>query len=166
MELNKKTILMIGFLVVLFIVLGIVINLTRDESNNNSISNNKISVVKNYNDFYTVNSCVYRYLTYLKDKDTNSLMKLLDEEFVTSNNINSNNLYNFLTVYDGNVSFNSRKMFEEKINNNIIKYYVYGYVEKDIIDSAPEQIDAYFMVKLDKKNHLFSISPYSGELFR
>ena len=71
-----------------------------------------------------------------------------------------------LNVYEGNISFNSRKMFEEEVNKDITKYYVYGYVEKDVIDSVPEQIEAYFIVKLDKKNKLFSISPYSGEVFR
>ena len=57
-------------------------------------------------------------------------------------------------------------MYEEKISANIYKYYIYGFIEKDVMDSFPEQKEAYFIVKLDKKNNIFTIEPYSGEIFR
>ena len=166
LELNKKNIIMVSILIGLFIILIIVIRLSTGVSNKDNSVKNGITIVKNYNDFYTVNSCVYRYLTYLKNRDVDTVLKLLDDDFIKSNNINSNNLFSFLTSYEGNISFNSRKMYEEKVNSNTIKYYVYGYVEKDIIDSEPEISEAYFLVKLDKENKVFTISPYSGEIFK
>ncbi len=164
-ELNKKNIILISVVLGLLILANILIHLERN-SNKENVQEEKIRLVDNYSNFYTVSSCVYRYLTYLQSKDTDSLMKVLDEEFITSNGVNENNVYNFLNTYETNVSFNARKMMEEKINNNITKYYVYGYVEKDIIDNSPEQIDAYFIVKLDKQEQVFTIMPYSGEILR
>lgn len=140
----------------------------RENNNTNvdTLQNEKISIVTNYNNFYTVNSCVYRYLTYLQNNDSSSLLKVLDDDYINSKNINVSNVYDFLTRYDGNVNFNSRKMYEEQVSNNVTKYYVYGYVERDIMDSFPEQIDEYFIVKLDSKNQTFTIQPYDGDIFK
>ena len=166
MEINKKTIIMLAIFGLLLIVAAIIMRLSKNENVTENKEEESIAIVKNYNDFYTVNSCIYRYITFVKNKDANTLMKLLDDEFIKSNNINSTNLFNYLNTYEGNISFNSRKMYEEKVSNDITKYYVFGYVEKDIIDSLPEQQEAYFVVKMDSKNKIFTIMPYSGELFK
>ena len=102
----------------------------------------------------------------MQNNDTYSLLRVLNEDFIRTNGINSTNIYNYLISYDGNVNFNSKKMYYEEMSSNVIKYYVYGYVEKDIMDSFPEQIDAYYIVILDKENKVFSIQPYNGEIFK
>lgn len=163
-KLKKIWLFSIFIIIVLFAVY--IINLNDDNFSNEVEHKENYSIVNDYNSFYTVNSCIYRYLTYLQSNSTNSLMNLLDEDFIKNNNINEGNVLNYLTKYEGNLNFNSRKMYEEKVNSNITKYYVYGYVEKDIMDSFPEQNEAYFIVKLDKKNEIFTIMPYNGDIFK
>lgn len=165
-EKNLKKVWLISIFVLLIAFSMYLIYINKDKDNNISNGNSvKYEIVKNYNDFYTVNSCVYRYLTYLQSSNTDALMKVLDENFISNNGINENNVYNYLTSYEGNLSFSSKKMYEEKISSNVYKYYVYGYVEKDVMDSFPEQIQSYFIVRLDKKNNIFTIEPYSGDIF-
>lgn len=165
-EKNLKKIWLLSIFIILALFLIFLLKNNNDTADNDSLEKIKYTIVSDYNRFYTVNSCVYRYLTYLQSKDTKSLIKILDEEFIVENQITKNNILNFLTIYEGNLNFNSRKMFEEKINENITKYYVYGYVEIDVMDSFPERNDAYYIVVLDSKNKIFSIQPYNGEIFK
>ena len=162
----KNTILVIVFalLVIIAVVLINKNNPTFTKKEKGTYS--KINIVKNYSNFYTVNSCVYRYLTYVANENKTSILNVLDEEYVNSNNITEENVLSFLTKYEGNISFESVKMYEEEINKNITKYYVKGNVINDIIDSDAELTEAYFIVKLDKKEQVFSIMPYNGEVFK
>lgn len=165
-EKKFKNLWLISIVVILFLFSLYLLYIREDESVGESPKEENYTIVTNYNKFYTVNSCVYRYLSYLQGNDASSLLKVLDDDFVSKNSLNESNVYNYLTAYDGNVNFNSRKMYEEKISNDITMYYVYGYVERDIMDSFPEQIDAYYIVKLDEKNQVFTIQPYNGDIFK
>lgn len=165
-EFNFKNIWLLSIVVILVAFSIYLININKDDDISNLTDKESYNIVNNYNDFYTVNSCVYRYLTYLQSKNVDSLLKVLNEDFINSNGINESNIFNYLTFYEGNLNFSSKKMYEEKVNSNITKYYVYGYVEKDVLDSFPEQIEAYFIVMLDEEEKIFSIQPYNGEIFR
>lgn len=129
-----------------------------------------IKIVTNYSNFYTVNSCLYRLITYISSKDSNSLLLVLNEDYKLKNKINKDNVLSIFDNIDENSTFVSRKMYYEQINKNIIKYYVYGYVEKnqlfdeDYINKLDTK-DMYFIVYLDTSNKTFAIEPYSGEIF-
>lgn len=129
-----------------------------------------IKIVTNYSNFYTVNSCLYRLIDYISSKDSDSLLLVLDQDYKLKNNINNNNVLSIFENIDENSTFVSRKMYYEQINKNIIKYYVYGYVEKnqlfdeDYINKL-DHMDMYFIVYLDTVNKTFAIEPYSGEIF-
>ena len=167
-EKNLKRVWLISIFGLLVAFSMYLIYINNDDNVDTNISNNseKYTIVKNYSNFYTVNSCVYRYLTYLQAKDSEALMKVLSDDYIKLNNINSNNVFNYLTIYEGNLNFSSEKMYEEIISKNITKYYVYGFVEKDIMGSISEKTEAYFIVVLDRKNSLFTIEPYDGAIFR
>ena len=165
-EKNLKKMWLISIFVILVLFSMFLLRNNNNSNDNDSLEKINYTIVSDYNRFYTVNSCVYRYLTYLQSKDINSLIKVLDSNFMEENGITKENVLNFLNAYEGNLNFNSKKMFEEKINDDITKYYVYGYVEIDVMDSFPERNDAYFIVNLDQKNQRFSIHPYNGEIFK
>lgn len=164
-ENNLKKIWLISIFVLLIAFSMYLVFINRDEASFDSETHAKYEIVKNYNDFYTVNSCVFRYITYLQSSDADALLKVLDEDYIKENSINKDNVLNTLVKYDGNVTFSSKKMYEEKESSTVYKYYVYGYVEKDVMDSFPEQIETYFIVRLDKKNNIFTIEPYDGKIF-
>ena len=154
---NRNTIIIVIFgIIAIILVLVQIFGGKREE--------NKINIVTSTSKFYTVSNCVYRYISYLQTKDTDSLLLLLDNKYKSKNNINSNNVLNNLISLDGLYSFEARKMFEEKLNDNVTKYYVYGYLVEDDLDSN-NSMDFYVIVTLDTKNKIFSITPYDGEIF-
>ena len=130
-----------------------------------------IRIVTNYSNFYTVNSCLYRLITYIASNDSDSLLLVLDEDYKLENNINKDNVLSvFNNNIDENSTFVSRKMYYEKLKGNITKYYVYGYVEKNQLfdedfTNKLNYEDMYFIVYLDTVNKTFAVEPYSGEIF-
>lgn len=130
----------------------------------------KINIVTNYSNFYTVNSCLYRTITYITSNDRESLLLILDDKYEKENNINENNILDIFGDIKENSTFVSEKMYYQKINDNIMKYYVYGYIEENAIADDEFTIESqkdyrYFIVYLDTNNKTFSIEPYSGEVF-
>ena len=127
-------------------------------------------IVTNYSDFYTVNSCLYRTITYVSAQDTESLLLLLNDKYKSNNNITKNNVLDLFSDVGENSTFVSEKMYYENLNNNLTKYYVKGYVanqqilDEDIL-SAMERESTYFIVYLDSSSNIFSVEPYNGNIF-
>ena len=157
---NKKYVIIL--LLILVAALGIYYiffnNNTKKETNN-------IRIVTSYNDFYTVNSCLYRLITYIYNKDVDSLSLVIDKNYLKNNNIDKSNILSILPSVDEISTFVSRKMYQEKINDNIVKYYVSGYIEVETFDGLGDRTNTYFIVYLDSNHKTFSIEPYDGEVF-
>lgn len=154
-------------LVILTIIVVIISQVT--QKNDKSRENN-IRIVKNYSNFYTVNSCLYRVATYISSKDTESLVLTLSENYKKKNKVTTSNVLEFFDNIGSDYTFVSKKMYYQLINKNLTKYYVYGIFEKnqlleDINLSKVDAKDAYFIVYLDSSNKIFSIEPYDGKIF-
>lgn len=165
---NNKNIILLVILVMLMFV-GIALYNYREGS---SVVEEPVKekesyiLLKDYSRFFTVNSCVYKYVQYLQKEDFDSLFKVLDEDYISRTGINKNNLYSFLpNISDGVYNYVSKKIYYEKINDNLIVYYVHGYLEKNVMDSVGIKEYHDYEVILDTKNETFSISPYNGNLF-
>ncbi len=155
-------------LVVVTLVVVIVTNLFKD--NENISLDTDIYIVSNYSNFYTVNSCLYRTISYISTKDKNNLFLLLSEDYKKENNITEDNVLSLFSNVESDSTFVSNKMYYQKLNNDITKYFVKGYIEKnqifdDDIISAQNQEEVYFIVYIDSLNKIFSIEPYDGKLF-
>lgn len=129
------------------------------------IDTETITIVKNNNRFYTVSSCVSKYLNYLTIKDTDNLLILLSEDFKTKNSVTSENIYSHIGILEGTKTFSARKMYEQRVTKNIYKYYVYGYIEDEGMDFVSNKQEYYIIVLLDEKNTIFAIEPYDGSIF-
>lgn len=165
-KVNKnRIILFIIFILLIFLSFYIYDYFNKEEVEEKKEDSVKYVLLNDYSRFFTVNSCVYKYISYLQNKDTNSLLEILDKDFKTKNSINSNNIYNYLENLEGNYSFTSKKIYYEKINKKYIKYYVYGHLSKDLMDEIGEKEDRYYIVTFDIENYLFSIIPYDGTIF-
>lgn len=155
--------------IVLVIITILVVVLT-NIFNKEEQQENKIEIVTNYSNFYTVDSCLYRTITYIASKDSESLLYILSNDYKKEKNIDSSNIFSLFSSIEEDSIFISKKMYYEKINNNITKYYVYGQIEKNqIIDDEltleNSYIDQYFIVYLDTSNKTFSVEPYDGDIF-
>ena len=82
--LNKRNILIIIFCLIIILVILYKIFSSPSKKNN-------IDIVKSSSKFYTVSSCISRYLNYLSSNDTDNILLLLDNSFKKKNKINSNN---------------------------------------------------------------------------
>lgn len=155
-------------LTVLVIIVLIISFVSSNEKNN---TNDKLLIVTNYSEFYTVNSCLYRTMTLISSKDKDNLMLLLNQKYKKDNNITQNNILTLFSEIPENSTFVSREMYYQKISDTLVKYYVKGYIEKNqIYDDENIEITndeyVYFIVYLDSSRSIFSIEPYDGKLFR
>lgn len=156
--------------IILVIITVIVVVVTTIINNGKKDGNTQIKIVTNYSNFYTVNSCIYRVITYVAANDTDSLLAVLDDNYEKENKITSANILNLFKTVNSSSTFVSKKMYYETINSNITKYYVYGYIQDNVIYDGnsivkPNEVESYFIVYLDKTNNTFSVEPYSGEIF-
>lgn len=164
---KKKDYTLLIIICVILLCIVVLLFLNNDSNNNNILSEGpKYKLVDDYSRFFTVDSCVYKYVTYLNGNKTDELIKILDEEYIKNNNIDSNNVYNYVNKLSGNYSFKSKKIYYQVGNEKVVKYFVYGYLIEETIDGIGEKQDYYVIVNLDLENQLFSIAPYDGEMFK
>lgn len=160
---SKLVAIILSISAVLVVVLSLIFN-------NKSTSSAEIKIVENYSDFYTVNSCLYRTITYISSQDKNTLLLILNNQYKKQNKIDEENVLTFFPKVESNSTFVSRKMYYQKLNSDLTKYYVYGYIQNDQfyedakIDNRDNE-DVYFIVYLDTNKKIFSVEPYSGEVF-
>ena len=131
---------------------------------------NDILIVKNPSEFFTVNSCLYRTITYVYKNDIDSLLKVIDEKYKKNNNINKENVLELFPNIDNEVTFVSKEMYYEELNKDIKKYYVRGCVQSNIIHDfdiveKEEDVDLYYIVMLNSEKQIFSVEPYDGKIF-
>lgn len=165
---NKKDNYILLIIICVILVCILILLFLNSNSKEETILNEepKYKSVSDYSDFYTVSSCAYKYITYLSSNKVYDLINILDEEFVSNNNINTNNIYNYVNKLGGNNTFKAKKMYYQVYNKNIDRYYVYGYLIEETIDGISNKQDYYLIVNLDSKNKLFSVLPYDGKLFK
>lgn len=163
-ERNKKILMLVIIISVIFV--GVYELFFRKEKiEEEKIDTETISVVQDNSKFYTVSSCVTKYLNYLSSGETDKLIILLSEEYKKDNSINSSNLYEFIGKFSGLNTFSPKKMFVQRLSENVYKYYVKGFIQEESIDAIGLNNDFYIVVILDEKNMTFAIEPYDGSLF-
>ena len=163
---DKEKKLFAVVLVVAVLILGIYKLFFEKNDNQEKIDTTTISVLNDSNRFFTVSSCVSKYINYLSVQDTNNLLVLLSKEYQEKEVINSDNLYEKIGIINGTNSFMGKKIFEQRLSKNTYKYYVYGFIQEELMDSMSAKKDYYLIVILDEENMTFSIEPYDGEMFK
>ena len=107
------------------------------------------------------------YIDFVYNEDSEKILEVLDSKYKTKNNLNKNNLFDKLDRLDKEYDFEARKMYQEKINDDVMAYYVKGYLIENIMSNnlVNEKKDFYIIVYLDSKNSTYSVVPYDGEVF-
>lgn len=119
----------------------------------------EVTRVKNRNDFFTVSSCVTRYLNYLTTKETDILYAYLDESYRKEKGITKENIPEYLKLSDEYYTFRAREMYVAKLSGEVSQYYVYGNLGIESTDEVDEKTDFYISIKIDKVNNTFSVIP-------
>ncbi len=176
---KNKILILIGILLILLIIaicmiLGIS---SKSNINQNQVSNNvqqdrtfnEKTKVKSATAYFTVQSCINKYISYVEDKDLESIMQILDSEYVEKNNITTANvLDNVGDIPEGSITFEAIQMYVEDIDDNNSKYYVSGVLKElgGLERESDNIINNNFniTVELDYENMIYSIIPNGGNI--
>lgn len=106
--------------------------------------------VKDSTKFYTVSECVDKYIKLLKNRDAESIYKILDKKFVTENNINQENLLDTLQYIGNGDKTEIKKM--NYIDGDVFQQY-------SILILINNNEDLFIKLNMDTSNRTFSIIP-------
>ena len=83
MKLKKFDYVMLAIIVVgVVLTLLLINNGNIKEENGNSSEKNNIYLLSDYSRFFTIESSLYKFVGYLQSKDTSSLIKVVDGDFI------------------------------------------------------------------------------------
>ena len=160
---NKKS--NYPLLIIISIILLSIIGIMYFEEDNNIAINKKesnYSLLKDYSMFYTIDSCVNKYIDLLAKNSVDDILLLLDSNYINDNKITKDNVFKYINKIDGVYSFKTKEIYNKDNENS---YYVYGNLIKESINGLGEKIDYYVIINIDKKNRLFSVIPDDGSKF-
>ena len=166
MKLKKHDYVMIVICIIGVLITFILLGQCSRKDIVSDIEQNKYKELKDYSRFFTLESCMYKYVVYLQNKDTDSLIKILSHDYVLKNSITSDNVLEHVGYLDGMNTFSLKKVYYEMLDDNIIKYYIYGQILEEQIDGfSTSGIDRYFILYMDTNNMIYSLEPYSETMF-
>ena len=154
---ENKNYIYIGIISVLVVVLILVINKTTKLDNDTTSKN---VVVNNPSNFFTIENCVNKFINVIYKKETDNIMTLLNDEYINDHGVNKENVYNYIPKLNGKTTFQAKKIYKDNT-----KYYVYGYLMEETIDSLNIMDNYYVIINISEKN-IFDISPYDGKIFK
>lgn len=140
-------------------------NISNTNSNNtiqNNITNNQeiseLRDVEDRNDFYTVKSCVEKYISYIVNKDNKAVYNLLDEAYIKQKNINESNILNTVEKIEEGQVFTAKQM-KVAITGKKEIFTVYGTRREDKTNSRGNEIEFNVTVILNTTTKTFSVIP-------
>jgi len=154
MDKTSFRIFILGIIISLLIFGGILF-LTLKTSKTDEI---KVRYVDNPTMFFTVENCVNKYIGLITAKDSEALYNVIDEDYREENEITVYNVLANNKSLDGNYSFMSSAMLEDKKEKH--KYYVKGYLVEEVMNDdsfSNEKIEYSLIVKLDVTNNTYSV---------
>lgn len=164
MKNNQKIILILIIPILIFtsfIAIFISSNMEDNNANVNNTSNKpiinkQISRLNDYDEFYTVQNTINT--IYSNIEKPNELIKYFDNEYVVSNNLNENNILNFLNINMDNYSITIEEIYYN-YNSEITYYFIKGYVmEYSMLGDTKYSKDKYYLLVVDNNNH-YSLRP-------
>ncbi len=127
----------------------------------NNIPNNetiRLNSVKDRDKFFTVKSCVEKYISYIVDKDNYAVYRVLNEYYINKNNIDVNNISAKIQPIEKQQIFTAEEMKYAK-KEEIEIYTVYGKIREDLLNERGQEYNFNLTVILNTENKTFSIIP-------
>lgn len=182
---RKKTLILLMIIVVIIIISIVVALLLLTTSNNGEVANNNTVSEENNNEteaepqinetkYYNITNVVRTYLgaldkskyilsdgtNYSEDESTKeSIYNLLSTEYIESNNITVENVYDYVKDLNENITFVPLDMRISQ-GQNVDKFLVYGNI---VYMDSQDLEKVYVIVNIDNTNNTFSIEPINNE---
>ena len=182
---RKKTLILLMIIVVIIIISIVVALLLLTTSNNEEVASNNTVSEDNNNEteaepqinetkYYNITNVVRTYLgaldkskyilsdgtNYSEDESTKeSIYNLLSTEYIESNNITVENVYDYVKDVNENITFVPLDMRISQ-GSNVDKFLVYGNI---VYMDSQDLEKVYVIVNIDNTNNTFSIEPINSE---
>ena len=131
----------------------------------NESINTDVVALADVNRFFTIDSAISKYFSYVTSKNSESILKILDEDYIERNNITSSNIYNFVGNYNSNIKSNLEEAYQISSYNNIYKYYVKVGLKLETLYDSTLQEYAYYIVTINENELTFAVEPISETLY-
>lgn len=125
--------------------------------------NGNYTIVREQNRYYTVNSAINKFYSYISSNNTSNVLLVLNDEYKKKNNISENNINEYFNFNNKLVSFVPKKMYQKEIKKGVYSYYVSGYNE--YVNTGLYINDDYYEVILDGNTFTFNIQKISKEMY-
>lgn len=130
------------------------------DTNQNVKEEKELTQVKSASAFFTAQNCANKYLGYVSEKDSESIFRVLDYNYIEQNGITSENVMEKIDNIPEQAQLKVEKMYLEKIDDNNSKYYMTGLLVQDTSEGDILLQDNFSIaVILDFENMIFSIIP-------
>lgn len=160
---EKKVLLFWGVLGFVLLIIVAFINLNKDTLNKTDYTNNKYSILKDYNRYYTVSSAIAKFYSFMNSGNYQSVLNILSSNYKEENNIDIDNLKDYITLYDTAVNYQTGIVCYKDIDKGVTSYIVNGQVVK--MNNSSFIKEEYLQVTLNGNNFLFSIEPINKETY-
>lgn len=153
----------IGIIILLIVILfGLKKDRTKKEEMD-SITANGNNYLIDRNRYYTVKNAIAKFYSFLNTKDYDAALKILNEKYINDNKIDLNNIKEFITESEIQLSYNSKRMCLKSIKSGVYTFVSEG---TEISANTGNFIsDKYYEVVLDGNSSLFSIKPIDSSTF-
>lgn len=120
---------------------------------------NEVEKVTNSIMYFTVESCIDKYIGYVSRQDKAAIYGVLDASYIEENKIEQNNVLNYVTnITNNDVNFDIQQMLVSGDGENLQTYYVCG-----MLREQNKEKKLCLTVNIDIENMVFSIIPYTEE---
>ena len=116
-------------IIICTLITGLVLFLNRKSNSD------KLEVVDEYNNFFTITNYVNNYLEYSSTYNASKLYDVLYSDYIDSKGITTNNLFDYLKEYSIDTSVEVNKIEYVSVKNNYI-YYIQGKLNEMTFDTT------------------------------
>ena len=163
---NKTTKTEITVIIILLIIfLSSIIYTKYIEIKLENTIDKKIVAVSDINRFFSIDSSLSKYYSYIIRNNKNNLLKVLDKDYIKRNNISTNNILTFLNPFKVNMKSNLEEAYQFSVYKNIYKYYTKVSIKEETIYTSTLQRYDYFIVTVDENNLTFAIEPINENIY-
>lgn len=175
---QKKVLILVFVILILIALITVVYSLFIENASNNEPTNNsnvpnnnennlvtEISLLDDYDEFFTVSNIINDFYDSLISKEVENILNLLDEDYKKDMGIQANNVLNILNNNYHTVTYTPMEIYYNK--DSIITYYfVNGYTEDVNLDDDTSKYNSSvnFMIIVNKQTKRYAITPLKNNL--
>ena len=174
-EHKKKMLIFIGIILIIIAIIAVLLGIIfKDEQDKKTstepngvqdVISKEIEELKDESLFFALQNSINNYYSMLANKNTNSLLDILDDDFKKEKQINNSNIYNIINSDYETVSYIAKSIYYNP-NSSISYYFINGYLTNMTMmeDEFQYYPSVNFLIVVDNKSRYFVIKPLESNL--